>query len=362
MKLLFITRDYPPQVGGRAVFSYNFDKNIKEECDLTTINLKTRGSSIKKEWSDFGWALRLLWFIPYAFIKSLLLSRKKDFDFIILGDTLLAPIGSLLKKLTNTRVVVYAHGFDIIRDDRVWQLILRRNLKKMDKVIAVSHELKKEVVKRGVAEDDCLVLLNSINKDEFYIDESKEFLKNRLPSGLKSKIKDRKVLLSVGRFVKRKGFNWFTSKVMPRLDDYCYLIVGDGPEMKKVNESIKRHGLTNRVRTLGIVDKELLKLLYNIADVFVMPNLKLENNIEGFGMVVIEAGSCDVPVVASNIDGIKDAVIDNKTGFLVKERSVKEFIKGVRRAQGLTSVREEVVSNYSWSKTVIKIREMLESI
>jgi glycosyltransferase involved in cell wall biosynthesis len=93
-------------------------------------------------------------------------------------------------------------------------------------------------------------------------------------------------------------------------------------------------------------------MLYNASDIFIMPNMTVPGDMEGFGIVALEAGSCGLPVIASNIEGIQDAVIDGKTGYLVREGDVEGFLRGIRDMNlKKADVRREVASRYNW-KTI----------
>ena len=94
-----------------------------------------------------------------------------------------------------------------------------------------------------------------------------------------------------------------------------------------------------------------------------MPNIKVPGDMEGFGIVVLEAGSYGLPVIASNIEGIKDAVIDGKTGFLVGAGNAKEYIKKMNELFSLPSSRiinlregiiKQVNLNYGWDSIIAK--------
>jgi glycosyltransferase involved in cell wall biosynthesis len=354
-------------VGGRAIFSQHFNKNMKKKCKFKIIHPPSpKRFGLKKDLSYFQWALLLLlFFVPYAFFKALIMCKKEKFDFIIMGDAVISPMGSLLKRLTNTKVALTTHGLDIKDKNWLLQKLLPRYLNKMDIVFSVSEALRQEVIKRTLPPEKAVFIPNGINKNEFYINKPRGMLRKRLPKEIRTFINNRKVLLSVGRFVERKGFNWFTSRVMPKLKkDYCYLIVGDGLNKKKVEKTIKKKKLEDSVMTLGIIEKKLLKLLYNTADVFIMPNIKVKDDMEGFGMVIIEAGSCGTPVVASNIEGIKDAVIHNKTGLLVKQRNLEAYIQVIKDSARLkkVNIRKTVINNFEWNSITDKYIKSLKSL
>jgi glycosyltransferase involved in cell wall biosynthesis len=179
---------------------------------------------------------------------------------------------------------------------------------------------------------------------------------------LSRSIGDRKVLLTVGRLVERKGVCWFIDKVLPELgSSYVYLVAGDGPERGRAQRIVEQRGLREQVHLLGKVTDRDLEALYRTADVFVMPNVPVPGTMEGFGLVALEAASAGVPVVASDLEGIRDAVVDGETGVLVESGNVAAFVDAIKRAQAMP--REQVASAtaaFSWENVARRYDEALE--
>ncbi len=175
-----------------------------------------------------------------------------------------------------------------------------------------------------------------------------------------------RILLSVGRLVKRKGVHWFTGNVMPELvkayPDCLYLVVGSGSFCSEVRKTVAANKLDTHVLMLGSVDNETLRQIYNVSDIFVMPNIPVPGDMEGFGVVALEAASCRLPVVASNLEGIKDAVRDGQNGFLLRPedtvsftRIIKEFFQdpGLCESLGMRA-REFTIQNFGWDSAAGK--------
>jgi glycosyltransferase involved in cell wall biosynthesis len=182
--------------------------------------------------------------------------------------------------------------------------------------------------------------------------QSREYLRRKLEENTGVSLQSRSVLVTVGRLVRRKGVAWFVRNVMPELDaKFSYLIVGDGPDREHIQELVKNHGLQHRVFLLGKLSDENRNIIFNAADIFIMPNITIPADVEGFGIVAIEAGSCGLPVIASNIQGIRDAVIDGKTGILVEEQNVEAFLDAINNI-GLDrdTIRATVISTFDWSR------------
>jgi glycosyltransferase involved in cell wall biosynthesis len=98
----------------------------------------------------------------------------------------------------------------------------------------------------------------------------------------------------------------------------------------------------------------------NAADMFIMPNVTVADDIEGFGIAVLEAGSCGLPVVASNLQGIKDAVADGKTGYLVEEGDVAGFLSRIM-SMGLVKadIRTTVITRFNWENLYHDYRKVI---
>lgn len=146
-------------------------------------------------------------------------------------------------------------------------------------------------------------------------------------------------MLSVGRLVERKGICWFIKNVFTKLEkDYVFFIIGQGEEETKIRDLIKSLKLENRVLMLGRASDETKKIFYNSADVFIMPNIPVKGDMEGFGIVAIEAASCGLPIIAANLEGIKDAIKDSKNGFLVKPYDIEGYVKKINYVKNIKDI------------------------
>ncbi|MEM9998405.1 MAG: glycosyltransferase family 4 protein, partial [Bacteroidota bacterium] len=115
-------------------------------------------------------------------------------------------------------------------------------------------------------------------------------------------------------------------------------------------------GVSDRLRLLGRVPEADLATLLRGADVFVMPNVQVEGDMEGFGVVMLEAGLCELPVVAAALEGIQDVVADAENGFLVPPEDPAAFAEQIRvliRDRELRDLlgeraRAYVMASFSW--------------
>ncbi len=295
--ILFITRNYPPKVGGLEKYSFNL-------IEAFSSSLRTHKITLAKS------KKHLFWFFPYSLVKALYVIRKFSVSHVHLCDGMLAPVGLLLKGFTGKPVTVTVHGLDITYRNPLYQRVIPSCVKMMDRIVCVSHSTRDELLKRThVVPENCIVIPNGIIADEMVLSQPKSELLERFETLTRLSLPNRKILFTLGHLVRRKGVAWFVENVVLRLPEkYVYLVAGDGPEKDRIEKIILQHHLEKRVFLLGEISNEIRNILYNIADIFVMPNITVPNDVEGFGIVALEAGSCGLPVVATNIQGIRDAV------------------------------------------------------
>jgi len=303
MNVLFITRKYPPQVGGMENFSYHLTHTI--QCEKKVIAL-TRTQ------------IHLLWFLPYLLVYTLINSRK--YQIVHLGDGLLCIIGFWIKLVSpKVKVIMTLHGLDVTYANPIYQLYFKLFTKKIDLAVCVSRHTEEMAHIKGVKRT--VVISNGIDVHKF---KSISYQPNWIHQTYRIP-KQNLVLLTVGRLVKRKGVAWFIDEVMPQLKSpVTYLVVGAGPQEALIQQLVTKHQLEGQVRLLGrIPDNELLQL-YVHADLFIMPNIEVQGDMEGFGIVALEASLAGTLIVASGIEGIKDAIIDQKNGLLLTSKDAKQ--------------------------------------
>lgn len=375
LKILFITRAYPPIIGGMEKLSYNLTTNIGRFIEKSFIIANKKGRSF------------LPFFIFTAIFKGLFLSRKAD--VIHLSDPTLSLVGFFIKIFYPQKpLVITLHGLDITYQDKKKQKDLKKHslfekifnykvygfyLKmflKADLFICISRATELEAIKKGLKKTTVIPV--GINPDEYFLKEKlshkvlSEILKTE-PSFLDNK----NILVTVGRLVKRKGVRWFIVNVLPKLsDDYIYLVIGKGVEKERIKKAVEEGGGSKRVFLLGSIFEDKLKIIYNMAHLFVMPNIKVKGDFEGFGIVALEAASSSLPVLAADIEGIKDAVFQEKNGFLTESGSADKFVSNInnlfRDKKKLKEfgekAREYTIQKFSWHKISIQYIEAFQRL
>ena len=119
---------------------------------------------------------------------------------------------------------------------------------------------------------------------------------------------------------------------MPRLPEQAvFWLAGDGPERPNIEAAIVRQGLEHRVRCLGKVSEDELVELYRRADLFIMPNIVVPGDMEGFGIVMLEAGACGLPTLAADLEGIRDVITEGVNGGGAPSGDADAFATRIRQ-------------------------------
>jgi len=324
--LLFVTRSYPPLVGGLEQYCYDFYHSIKKNVKTTLLARRPKEN--------------LLLFM--ARVKFHLLFHGRKYTHVHFGDGLLSVLGLPTRIMTKAKLSVVVHALEIMHPYPVYQFFMRHSLPRFDTVVCVSKNTEKEARKRG-AKKTIVIPDGIVPKKHKVLDKKKLFAKLKIkPKG--------KILFSVGRQIPRKGVAWFVEHVMPKLSKDTFVIAGTGEEIPKITKIITEKKLTN-VYLVGRVEEIIKESLYAHSDWFVMPNVRVPHDAEGFGITIIEAGLAGCPVVAASVDGIPSAVLVDKTGFLVKEKDAKGFIDIISKKKLVHSkVKKNVLETFNWEE------------
>jgi glycosyltransferase involved in cell wall biosynthesis len=354
MKILFISRAYPPVTGGIENQNYALSVWLPKISETHTL-ANTRGKKF------------LPFFLPYAIFYALLHARK--YDVILLGDGVLGILGFIVKLFyPKQKVVSIVHGLDLTFKNSFYQsLWVKMFLPGLDACFAVSTETRATAIQQGLAPEKVFVIPNGVDLVYTPLHHHRDSLSQLLKRDLSETV----VLLTAGRLAKRKGANWFIREVLPQLpSNTLYVLAGDGPERTAIEESIKELSLESRVILLGRVSDDDRALLLHTVDIFVQPNIPVPGDMEGFGIAVIEASLLGRPVVASNLEGLKDAIIEERNGKLVTPLDVDAWVevltpliqsKEARQTLG-QKAHQYTLDHYHWEKISQLYIETLEKV
>ena len=165
---------------------------------------------------------------------------------------------------------------------------------------------------------------------------------------------DKPVVLFVGSLIPRKGLPFLVEaakKTVKQQADTKFVIVGDGPLKSQLMSSLDKANLSGNFAFLSGLTEDALAAVYNCADVFVLPSIQ-----EGQGIVLLEAQASAKPVVAFNVGGVNEAVLNGETGLLVNRGNSDELADALLKLLSDESLREKmgangrrfVMDNFTW--------------
>ncbi len=339
MRLLFVSHSLPPEgrplanVGGMQRVALKLHETLEARADANALNYDAL--LLRSAWRTVH--LKTPLFLARAGWQIARAARQNAVDVVLFSSmvtaSLAVPLQGLLRR-HGVRTAAIVHGLDVTTSFPPYQWFVPKVFGALDAVLPVSRATRQACLDRGAAPTRLHVVPNGIDTDRFEAPPDRTTARQALDASVEasppSPPPDGLLLCSVGRQVERKGTAWFVDTVMPRLpDDVHYWIAGDGPELDTIEAAIERHDLSSRVRLLGRIPNDTLGDLYRGADLFVMPNVPVEDDMEGFGIVLLEAGQCGTPAIAARLEGIQDVIADGVNGHLVAPQSPDEFVDAI---------------------------------
>jgi phosphatidylinositol alpha-1,6-mannosyltransferase len=321
-------------------------------------------------------------YLWYSLRRGIQICRGWQPDVLLCGSLVTLPTSWLLSSLFACPLAVIVYGSDLLKlTGRRW-LVLRFFLRRAKRVIAISHFTHDLALRAGVRSDRLTIIPPGVDINAFAreseLDDPDSSMKILL-----GKLSGCQVLLSIGRLVRRKGILEFIEQVMPDLvrqfPNLKLVVVGDDsltslihPERmrERIERRISELKLITNVIMIGAVPREILSRLLRRADLFVMPVRNLPDDVEGFGIVLLEAALCELPCVATRVGGIPDAIEEGVTGMLLPPDDPKAMIGAVAnllqqpdraRAMGRAGSRRARES-FNWNVIAGRYHAVLSSL
>jgi phosphatidylinositol alpha-1,6-mannosyltransferase len=338
VRLLYVSHSFPPpdrplaNVGGMQRVATELHAALDARPDVALRSLLLRASWRWTHLRVVPFGLRLLREIPRTV-------RSEQIDVVLFSSMVTASLTVPLRRKLEAQDVLTAAipvGRDVTLPVGPYQWYLPRIFGALDLILPISRATAEECLHRGAAREKVQVIPCGVDPMRFPPLEDRNSMRRVLHDTLgdpASPLPPGALLLcGVGRHIERKGFAWFVDRVMPLLpSDIHFWLAGEGPTTPAVRAAIERNNLGDRVRLLGRISDEALTKLYRGADLFVMPNVPVPGDIEGFGVVMLEAGFCGLPTVAARLEGIQDAIRDGENGTLLPSGNATAFARGILR-------------------------------
>ncbi len=347
-KVALITQDFYPMKGGIASYLLQIYFRYFRKSNFEVILPK---SFSKEDFSNFPFEVKFTEFTPFNFADKKREDCNKNIlkilcsfqpDLVLFGYLRSHPETGLMYKKINplSKFGIFTYGKEVFLKDAV----VKRNqkfgshkgylkkevnfyeniLNKADGIFSVSEFTKKVLQKQGIKRKIEIIYPSVPRVKKYNYDSARKKLKFK---------KDNIILLSVGRLIKRKGQDKVI-RVMPELlrkyPGIKYVIVGSGSEKNNLIKLVNRLNLSKEVIFAENITEEKLPLYYSASDIFVLPcDFIKPNDVEGLGIVFLEANSYGLPTIGGNSGGVPEAIINGKTGFLVNSKSDIDLIKKI---------------------------------
>lgn len=373
-RALLVTRNLPPLLGGMERLNLHLARELAEDYRLTVIGptgcrafLPADVDAIEVPPRPLG---RFLW-------KSLAAAWRAAGDkprFVVAGSGLTAPMAKLAALRCGGKAIAYVHGLDLVARHPVYRMLWRPFLRKLDHAWANSASTADIAARIGVARRRISVLHPGVSLPG---EDPDATARARERFGLD----DAKVLLSVGRLTLRKGLAPFIRNALPEIERQhpgtVFLIVGEdaadaidarGAGVREaITSAAAEAGMEHVVRLVPHCSDAVLAGIYQAADVHVFPVVAVDGDIEGFGMVALEAAAHGTPTVAFAMGGIPDAVDHGTSGRLVAPGDYAAFAAEVCRllegADGsLRAGARRFAGRFEWSLFGDKLRASLAEL
>ncbi len=268
--------------------------------------------------------------IPKTFFS---IYRKIRNDYDIIHIHFPNPIASLAPLIFKTRAKIVIHWHcDIVKREqqllkKLYDPLQKRLLDRASKIIGTSE-------KYTSYSKDLEAYKNKIEIVPIGIDTSYLKVDNELVSKIKDKYKGKKIVFSLGRLTYYKGFRYLIEAAKYIPDDVVILLGGCGEQEKELRDLVANLQVEDKLKFLGRIPEENLGSYYKAADLFCLPS---PIRTEAFGVVLLEAMSMELPIVACNIDGSGVPWVnkDSKTGYNVP----------VKNARALAEAIEKIITN-----------------
>ncbi|MEP1555019.1 MAG: glycosyltransferase family 4 protein [Paraglaciecola sp.] len=329
-KTLLLSEIFPPLKGGsgrwfwevysrldtkRVVIAAGDNDSAAEFDDNNRLNCH------RLPLSSWSWGLKSLTGLAFywrVFKAVLKLIKQENIESIHCGRCLPEGfIGFLINKYKGIPYICYIHGEDVetAATSRELSWIVRKALSNADKLICNSQNTANIVLNQWGTEPGKTFIVNP-GVDTHVFVPAQASLSTRKQLGWGS----RKIILTVGRLQERKGHDMLIQalpeiiKVQP---DVLYAIIGDGEKKGDLQQLVENLHLQEHVIFMSELTDQQMIQCYQQCDVFVLPNRSVGRDIEGFGMVLVEAQSCEKPVIAGDSGGTAETMLLNETGFIV---------------------------------------------
>ena len=374
--VLFVTNDFGPRAGGIETFVIGLIERRPIGQTIVYTSAQAGSEEYDKAWkSQFGVTVirdraRILLPTPRVARNVARIIKESDIQVAAFGAA--APLGLLsssMKRAGVQKTVALTHGHE------VWwakvfpfNLALRKIGTTVDSLTYLGEFTQRAIARslsKGSAEK-MIKIAPGIDVDHFSPQDSSQLRRNL-------RLENKRVIVSVGRLVHRKGQDHLIQalpEILKSVPDAHILMVGQGPYLSHLKKLVEDLNLVDHVSFIGRIQYAQLPQYICVGDVFIMPSRSrfFGLEVEGLGIVYLEASACGLPVIAGSSGGAPDAVLEGVTGIVVDGENNNEIAAAAikllndldgARAMGLAG-REWIIENWRWEIWSERFNKLLQ--
>jgi phosphatidylinositol alpha-1,6-mannosyltransferase len=366
-RILCITNDFGPRAGGIETFVHGLLERMPRGSVTVYTSAQSGSADFDQAWfDDFGLRVirdksKILLPSPRVLKNTQALVREGNFESIFFGAA--APLGLLshgLRRAGAKRQVALTHGHEVWWA-KLWPFksLLRRIGAGLD-VMTFLGEYTRNEIASALNEEDRRAMVHlapGIDTSHFSPRGDLTALRKKL------ELDGKRIIVSVGRLVHRKGQDTLVEAlplIVKEFPDAHLLFVGVGPHLEYIHKRAIQLGVLSHISFVGRVPYEEIPDFIGLGEIFAMPSRSrlagLE--VEGLGIVYLEASACGLPVVGGKSGGAPDALIEGETGFAVDGRKPGDVADAILRLlhnpemgkEMGTRGRQWIIENWEWKR------------
>jgi len=329
--ILLVTNDFGPRAGGIETFVMGLLERVpKGEVIVYTSHQSSTGEYDRRWRDEYGVEVvrdksSILLPTPRVIRNLQKLIRRRNLSTVWFGAA--APLGvsaRWLRRAGAQHIVALTHGHEVWWS-KVWPFswVISEIARSVDVVTYLGDFTHQAIARRFKDKNKLTKIAPGIDTEHFRPLDVRELRE-------KYGIADRATIVSVGRLVHRKGQDRLVEAmplVLKEIPEAHLVFIGEGPHRKKLDQLVKRHKLENHVTFIGRIQYSDLPRHFSLGDIFAMPSRSrlFGLEVEGLGIVYLEASACGITLVGGNSGGAPDAVKEGITGFVVDGNKLPEI-------------------------------------
>lgn len=332
MKILILTSEFPPNVGGIGNHGYNVALNFaKRGHDVLVIadSLNQPTESLiqfsNKQPFQIRWIPRKkITLITYINRIFQALRYQKNYDVILCSGKFSLWTGAITHFITRRKsLFAVVHGSELDLKNRWLKAFTFWSLSKMSEIISVSNYTAQFIPKKVAENTPISIIPNGITAEEFQLEITKP----------KRKLTGHPSIITLGNVSQRKGQMNVISALPTLLQKFPklhYHIVGKPSEKESMEKKANELGILSSITFHGMVSRaELMEKLHGSDIKAMLSDHTPSGSFEGFGIAILEANYFGVPAIGSSNSGIADAIDDGKTGFLIDQKNSLQLLNAI---------------------------------